>query len=67
MTGEDRGEVATNTFVEWITTADAATILRVTQRRVRQLIAEGELEARRVSPNLWMVKRSSVYRYDRQR
>jgi excisionase family DNA binding protein len=33
----------------WITTAEAARKLSMTQRRIRQLIDEGELQARKIA------------------
>jgi len=51
-----------NELREWITAKEAARILNVTDRRVRQLIHEGRLEARKKG-NLWLVRRDSVYQY----
>ena len=49
---------------DWITTAEAATILGLTPRRVRQLATdEGKLKHRMVTPRLMMVRRSDVERY----
>ena len=47
---------------DWITTAEAAKILGLTARRVRQLIDEGVIEGRRFA-SVWMVRRASVERY----
>lgn len=53
-----------NNLKEWITAKEAGRILGMTDRRVRQLINEGRLEARRKG-NLWLIKRDSVYKYRR--
>ena len=51
----------------WITTAEAARTLGLTQRRIRQLIEDGELVGQKVSANLWLVKKSSVEAYQRKK
>jgi len=49
---------------EWITTAEAARILGLTARRVRQLAnVEDKIESRMVTPRLMLVKRADVERY----
>jgi len=53
-----------NDLSEWITARQAALILGLTSRRVRQIIQEGKLIARKVG-NLWLIKRDSVYNYKR--
>ena len=47
---------------EWITAEEAGRILGVSSRRVRQLIGEGKLVARKKG-NLWLVSKESVYEY----
>jgi excisionase family DNA binding protein len=42
---------------------EAATLLRVTDRRVRQLIGGGALKAVAISGRLYLVRRESVERY----
>jgi hypothetical protein len=44
---------------DYVTSAEAARVLRVTQRRIRQLCAMGALECRLVARR-WLVRRSSV-------
>ena len=53
-----------NNLKEWITAREAARILGMTDRRIRQLIQEGHLMARKKG-NLWLIKRDSVYQYER--
>jgi len=51
---------------EYITSAEAAKILGLTQRRVGQLCNEGELEGEKLARR-WFVKRDSVYAYKKGR
>lgn len=46
-----------------ITTEQAATILRKTEARVRQLLAAGSLTGRKIERNVWMINRGSVLAY----
>lgn len=48
----------------WLTAEEAARILGLTSRRVRQLIAEGKLEAERKGERMWLIKRESVEAYE---
>jgi excisionase family DNA binding protein len=48
---------------DWITTDKAAKLLGVSRRRVLQLIESGALEATKLNPRLWMIKRESVEEY----
>jgi excisionase family DNA binding protein len=48
----------------WITTSEAAALLGVTSIRVRQLIAEGRLKAKKFARD-WMVDQKSVARFER--
>ena len=61
-TGSDRAEVAAGAGVsEWIGTREAAAILGVTDRRVRQHLGCGVVAGRQVSPRgSWSVERASV-------
>ena len=47
---------------EWITTAEAAEILKVSQRHVRELIRQGKLRAKRDGKN-WLVHQSLSAEY----
>ena len=58
---QDKGTA--DPFEDWITTAEAAEMLGLTQRRVRQLLDEGELEFRKVTPRLVMVYKPSIENY----
>lgn len=51
----------------WITTAEAAKILGVTDTRIRQLIYEKRLVARKLSERVWLIDVDSVDEYDRER
>ena len=46
----------------YMTTAQAAKILGVTQRRIQQLIELKEIEGAKIAGR-WLVVRDSVYRY----
>lgn len=48
---------------DWISTAEAAELLGVSQRRVNQMIDEGKLIAQKMHPRLTLVSRTSVKRY----
>ncbi|MBN1891038.1 MAG: helix-turn-helix domain-containing protein [Thermoflexales bacterium] len=48
---------------DWITTAQAADLLKVTPRMVRKLIKQKALEANKVTERLWLVSRASVASY----
>jgi excisionase family DNA binding protein len=50
----------------YITSAEAARILDLTQRRIAQLCNEGELDGVKLARR-WFVKRDSVYAYKRRR
>jgi excisionase family DNA binding protein len=50
----------------WITTAEAARKLNITQRRIRQLIDEGDLQARKIA-NRWFVSEDSLDAFVRGR
>lgn len=56
---------------DWKTTAIAASLLRVSQRQVRYLIAAGDLRAKVKNPNAqrvtWLVYWPDVLAYDDQR
>jgi excisionase family DNA binding protein len=54
---------AETVMTDWITAAEAAKILGRTRRRVLQLIHEGKLQARKMTPRLWLVYRKSVEDY----
>ena len=45
---------------EWITVADAAAELKVTQRFVRRLIADGELHAVKIGSRLVRIRRDDL-------
>jgi len=48
---------------DWITTAEAAEMLDLTARRVRQLADLGKFAYKMITARLMMVKRSDVERY----
>jgi hypothetical protein len=48
---------------EEIGTGEAATILRVTEQRVRQLAASGELPGRKGPRDVWLFRREEVRRF----
>jgi len=50
-----------------MTVTDAATALGISGARVRQLIAEGKLDAQRVGQTLWLVTRESVARRGKEK
>ena len=60
MTEASHGEKA---FKDWLTTAEVAQILDISQRRVRQLIRERAFEAIEVNPRLKMVYKPSLEEY----
>ena len=47
----------------YISTAEAAKRLKLTQRRIRQLLNDGELQGIKVSKNLWLVSETSVEQF----
>jgi excisionase family DNA binding protein len=49
-------------LTDFVTSKEAARVLRVTQRRIRQLCAAGYLECALIAGR-WLVKRSSLERY----
>ncbi|MEV7387194.1 helix-turn-helix domain-containing protein [Streptomyces sp. NPDC091215] len=52
---------------EELTTEQAATILRVTEARIRQLAAAGAIEGRKTSRNVWLLTPESVRAYRARR
>ena len=57
--------VATQALDDWITAAQAAKILGLKPRRVRQLCEAGTLPARKVT-GAWLIQKDAVYRYYRE-
>ncbi len=51
----------------WISTQEAAEILRMTPRRVRDYINDGRLVGQKINPRLWMVKKRSVETFRQER
>ena len=49
----------------WIGTAQAATMLGITQRWVQKLVEQGKLTGWRVNPKLLLVSQKSVEEYQR--
>lgn len=61
------GEKASQeTFGDYITTARAAKILNLSQRRVSQLCDSGELKAVKIARR-WLCLSTSVYKYARSK
>jgi len=52
---------------DWFRVTDAAAELGITSRHVRTLIQQGALQARRLSPRLYLVQRQSVEHYKQVR
>jgi excisionase family DNA binding protein len=52
---------------DYITSSEAAQILGVTRVYVNQLLARGVLRGRKMTDRLWMVERSSLPNWTRQR
>lgn len=52
---------------DWLTTKEVAARLGVSDRRVRQLIAEGKLPAQKISDRQWLVKASALDKFERKR
>ena len=50
---------------EWLTTADAARVTGYHVERIRELIREGKITARKFGP-VWAVNRESLLAYVRQ-
>lgn len=58
---------STNTQLsDYITSAEAAKILDLTQRRIAQLCADGVLEGIKIARR-WLVKREAVYSYQKNK
>ena len=62
-----KGTTPDDEFADWINTAEAAQILGVSQRWIRDLLEAGELEGRKLGLRFWYVKRSSVEDYRKKR
>ena len=65
--GSQAHSEVTNVEEDFYTTGEAARILRVTESRVRQLLASGELEGSRDVNERWQIPQHAVHeRMDRQ-
>lgn len=63
---EPRGTITAETE-EWITTAEAADMLNVTQRWITDLAVQGKIKGQKINPKLWLVTRESVKEYAKTR
>jgi excisionase family DNA binding protein len=52
---------------DWMTVHEAATVLGVTDGRVRQLLSAGALRGERLGARMWLLERASVERYKKER
>lgn len=52
-------------MAEWITTSEAADLSGYTQRRIRQLLEEGQVEGQKFG-DMWQVDRASLMAYVRK-
>ena len=61
--GKRQNEQTTRELDGWLTTEEAAQLVGKSTRRIRQLVKDGVIEARLVTPRLYLVSLESVERY----
>ena len=54
--------MSTVAFENYLTAAEAADRIGCSDARVRQMIRDGEIQAEKISPRMWLIQKSEVER-----